>query len=72
VRSANRRPKFRWLSLVPRIMVPDIDPAITTARGTMLRGITGDPTGIVTIAALIGGTGTGGTTAGIGIEIEPE
>jgi hypothetical protein len=53
-------------------MVPDIDPAITTARGTMLRGITGDLTGIVTMAALIGVTGTGGTTAGIGIEIRRE
>ena len=50
-------------------MALDIDPAITTVRDTMLRDITGDPTDIVTTVALIGGTGTGGTTAGIGIEI---
>jgi len=51
-------------------MVPDIDPAITTARGTMLRDITGDLTGIVTTGDRIGGTGTGGITAGIGIELK--
>jgi hypothetical protein len=68
-RWANRRRKFRWLCLVPRIMVPDIDPAITTALGTMLPDITGDLTGIVITGDLIGGIGTGGATAGTGTKI---
>jgi hypothetical protein len=50
-------------------MAPAIDPATITARGIMLRDITGDPADIVTTADLIGGTDTGGITAGIGIEI---
>jgi len=50
-------------------MAPDIGPAITTVRDTMLRDITGDRTGIDTTADRIGGTGIGGVTAGIGIEI---
>jgi hypothetical protein len=65
---ANPRRRFRWLSLVLRIMAPAIDPATITARGTMLRDITGDPADIVTTGDLIGGTDTGGITAGIGIE----
>jgi hypothetical protein len=50
-------------------MAPAIDPVTTTVLGTMLRDIIGDPTDIVTIADLIGGTDTGGITAGIGIKI---
>jgi hypothetical protein len=50
-------------------MAPATGPVTTMALGTMLRDITGDPTDIVTTADLIGATDTGGTTAGIGIEI---
>jgi hypothetical protein len=58
---ANRKRKLSF-------MVPDIVPVITTARDTMPRDITGDPTDIGTTSVPIGGTGTGGITAGIGIE----
>jgi hypothetical protein len=68
-RWANRKRKFRWLSLAPPITAPDIDPATTMDRDTMLRDITGDLTAIVTTGDLTGGTGIGGATAGIGIEL---
>jgi hypothetical protein len=41
---------------------------ITMARDIMLPGTIGDLTGIRTIAVPIGGTGTGGITAGTGID----
>jgi hypothetical protein len=50
-------------------MAPDIDPAITMARDTMLRVITGDLTATVTTGGPIGATATGGATAGIGIKV---
>jgi hypothetical protein len=44
-------------------------PVIITAPGTMLPDIIGVRTGIDITGALTGGTGIGGATAGIGIEI---
>ncbi len=49
-------------------MVPGIIPATTMGRDIMLLDTIGDLTGMCTTGVPIGGTGTGGITAGTGIE----
>jgi hypothetical protein len=59
---------LRWAFPARSIMVPGIIPATTMGRDIMLLDTIGDLTGMRTTGVPIGGTGTGGITAGTGIE----
>jgi hypothetical protein len=74
-RSANRRQEFIFPWAFPARSFMGLGTILVTsmARGIMLLDIIGGLTVIHTTGVPIGGTGTGGVTAGTGIErIRPE